>query len=63
VAAPAESPEARSLIDGWAAVMIVVALLAVAGALAIRRRRPVKFVVPDTIEELERAEAEQPTHG
>jgi hypothetical protein len=60
--ASAESPEARSLIDPWAAVMIVVALLGVAGALAIRRRRPAKLVVPDTIEELERAEAEQPTH-
>jgi hypothetical protein len=56
LAAPAESPEAKSLIDVWAAVMIVVALLGAAGALTIRRRRPAKLVVPDTIEELERAE-------
>jgi hypothetical protein len=60
LAAPAESSEARSLIDVWAAVMIVVALLGVAGALVIRRRRPAKFVVPDTIEELERVDEQQP---
>ena len=58
LAAPAALPETRPLIDRWAAVglVIVIALFALAGALAIWRRRPVKFVVPDTIEELERAE-------
>lgn len=54
LAAPAESPQARSLIDPWAGLVLVIALLGVAGALAIRRRRPAKIVVPDTIEELER---------
>jgi hypothetical protein len=58
LAAPAALPETRPLIDRWAAVglVIVIALFALAGALAIWRRRPIKFVVPDTIEELERAE-------
>jgi hypothetical protein len=36
-------------------------VLLVAGALPIRRRRPPKIVVPDTIEELEPAQSEHPT--
>jgi hypothetical protein len=61
--APTASPETRSLIDGWAAVGLVILLgvLLLAGALAIRRRRPAKIVVPDTIEELEPAESKHPT--
>ncbi len=56
----AGSASARPLIDPWAAAGIVIALLGLAGALAIRRRRPQPMVVPDTIEELER-EMEGPT--
>ncbi|MGH2528395.1 MAG: hypothetical protein ACRDH0_03495 [Actinomycetota bacterium] len=51
-AAAAEEPATRPLIDSWAA--IVVALLALAGALAIRRLRSARILVPDTIEELDR---------
>ncbi len=54
----AEEPAARPLIDPWAGIAI--AMLGLAGALAIRRRRPQPIVVPDTIEELER-EMEGPT--
>lgn len=63
LAAPTASPEARSLSDWWAAVGIVILLgvLLLAGALAIRGRRPAKIVVPDTIEELEPAQSEHPT--
>jgi hypothetical protein len=63
LAAPTTSPEARSLSDWWAAVGLVILLgvLLVAGALPIRRRRPPKIVVPDTIEELEPAQSEHPT--
>ena len=48
----AAEPATRPLIDPWAA--IVVAMLGLAGALAIRRLRSAPVVVPDTIEELER---------
>lgn len=50
-APPAATAEKRSLMDGWAAVglVTVIALLALAGALAIRRRRRAKLVVPDTL--------------
>jgi hypothetical protein len=60
--APTASPETRSLIDGWAAVGLVILLgvLLLAGALAIRRHRSAKIVVPDTIEELEPAESVHP---
>ena len=50
----AASPEPRSPIDVWVGLVLVIALLGVAGALAIWRRKPAKIVVPDTIEELER---------
>lgn len=57
----AGSASTRPLIDPWAAGGIVIALLGLAGALAIRRHRlPQPIVVPDTIEELER-EMEGPT--
>jgi hypothetical protein len=63
LAALTGSPETRSLIDGWALVglVILLAFLLLASALAIRRRRSAKIVVPDTIEELEPAESKQPT--
>jgi hypothetical protein len=53
--APTASPETGSPIDGWVAggLAFLLALLSLAGAFAIRRRRQAKFVVPDTIEELE----------
>jgi hypothetical protein len=55
--ARAASSEERSAIDGWVAggLALLLALLSLAGAFAIRRRRRAKFVVPDTIEELEHA--------
>jgi hypothetical protein len=45
------------VIHGWVAggLALLLALLSLAGAFAIRRRRRAKFVVPDTIEELEHA--------
>lgn len=46
--APAEEPAPRPLIDVWGATGIVIALLGLAGAIAIRRRRPAPMVVPDT---------------
>ena len=51
--------KARPLIGLWVGGLIAIALFALAGTLAIRRRRPAPIVVPDTIEELER-EAERP---
>ena len=55
--ARAVSSEERSAIDGWVAggLALLLALLSLAGAFAIRRCRRAKFVVPDTIEELEHA--------
>ncbi|MGQ0669204.1 MAG: hypothetical protein ACT4PO_05970, partial [Actinomycetota bacterium] len=58
-ATPAEEPARGPLIDSWGAAGIAIALLGLAGAVAIRRRRPAPRVVPDTIEELER-EMERP---
>jgi hypothetical protein len=51
------SPETGSAIDGWVAggLALLLALLSLAGAFAIRRRRHAKIIVPDTIEELEHA--------
>jgi len=46
--ARAEEPAPRPLIDVWVATVIVIALLGLAGAIAIRRRRPAPMVVPDT---------------
>jgi hypothetical protein len=56
LAAPTASPETGWMIDGWVAVglVILLALVSLASALAIWRRRLAKIVVPDTIEELER---------
>jgi len=56
LATPTASPEPRWMIDGWVAVglVILLALVLLASALVIWRRRPAKIVVPDTIEELER---------
>jgi hypothetical protein len=50
--------EGRSLIPGWAAIVIAMAL--VAAAMIIRRRRPPSFDVPDTIPDdlLERERSE-----
>lgn len=54
----AASSERRSVIDGWVAggLALLLALLSLACAFAIWRRRLAKFVVPDTIEELEHAD-------
>jgi hypothetical protein len=55
--ARAVSSEQRSAIDRWIAggLALLLALLSLAGAFAIRWRRQAKIVVPDTIEELEHA--------
>lgn len=53
----AVSSERRSVIDGWVAGgLALLALLSLACAFAIWRRRQAKFVVPDTIEELQHAD-------
>lgn len=49
-AAAAEEPATRPLIDPWAGIAI--ATLVLVGALAIRRLRSGRIVVPDTVEEL-----------
>lgn len=47
-----EEPPSRPLIETWAAVLVGIALLALAAAIIIRRRKVAPIVVPDTIEEL-----------
>jgi hypothetical protein len=54
VAARAAETDARPLVDPWAAVGLAIALLCLAGIVAIVRRRPERIVVPDTVEALER---------
>jgi hypothetical protein len=51
--------EGRALIGPGAAAVMVIGMLGLAALVAIRRRRPVPIVVPDTIEGLE-AEIEEP---
>jgi hypothetical protein len=48
----AERAPSRPLIETWAAALLGMALLALAAALLIRRRRTAPIIVPDTIEEL-----------
>lgn len=45
-------PGSRPFIETWAAVVLGIALLMLAAAIVIRRRKVAPIVVPDTIEEL-----------